>query len=108
MKRFSCAYLHGEVELTDERERHIAARHPDLYEAHWPRVAETIADPDQVRRSRRDPRTGLFTRWFVDVEGGKFVVAAVVAEESTGRLFLSTAYMTRRLSQGVSIEWHRN
>jgi hypothetical protein len=62
MASFPCPYLNGEVELTDERERQIAARHPDLYQAHWPRVAETIADPDQVRWSRRDPNTRLLTR----------------------------------------------
>ncbi len=29
MTRFSCPYLHGEVELTDEREQHMAESHPD-------------------------------------------------------------------------------
>jgi len=108
MTRFPCPYLHGAVELTDERERHIAGRHPDLYREHWPRVAEAIADPDQVRRSGRDPSTRLLTRWFAAVEGGKYVVAAVVTEVGTGRHWLSTAYIARRLSQGVNVEWQRN
>ena len=30
MNRFPCPYLGGEVELTEERERHITERHPDL------------------------------------------------------------------------------
>ena len=30
MSRFPCPYLKGNVELTEERERHIAERHPDL------------------------------------------------------------------------------
>jgi hypothetical protein len=28
--RFSCPYLAGEVELTEEREKHIVERHPEL------------------------------------------------------------------------------
>lgn len=108
MTRFPCPYLHGEVELTDEREQHIARRHPDLYHKYWRRVAETIADPDQVRCSARDPSTRLLTRWFAAAEGGKYVVAAVVTNSGTGRHWLSTAYMARRLSQGVRIEWQRN
>ena len=50
MSRFPCPYLKGEVELTEERERHIAERHPDLLPEHRERVAETLGDPDQVRR----------------------------------------------------------
>ena len=30
MARFACPYLRAEVELSDQRERHIAERHPDL------------------------------------------------------------------------------
>jgi hypothetical protein len=41
------------VELTDERERHIAENHPDLLPEHGDRFAETLADADQVRFSAR-------------------------------------------------------
>jgi len=34
MTKFSCPYLGGEVELSDERERHIAEHHPDLLPDH--------------------------------------------------------------------------
>ncbi len=44
MCRFPCPFLQGEVELTEERERHIAARHPDLLPEHRERIAETLAD----------------------------------------------------------------
>ena len=30
MKKFDCPYLNNVVELTKERESHIAERHPDL------------------------------------------------------------------------------
>jgi len=31
MTRYPWPYLRGEVELTEEREQHIAERHPDLF-----------------------------------------------------------------------------
>jgi hypothetical protein len=48
--RFSCPYLKGEVELTRERERHIAERHPDLLPEHRDRLATTLAGPDTIRQ----------------------------------------------------------
>ena len=50
MSRFPCPYLAGEVDLTEERERYIAARHPNLLPEHRHRIAETLGHPDQVRR----------------------------------------------------------
>jgi hypothetical protein len=47
MTHFSCPYLQSTVELSDERERHIA---------------DTLIDPDQVRRSARFGNARLFTR----------------------------------------------
>lgn len=38
MALFSCPYLQGEVELTDERETHIAEQHPDLLPEHRDRL----------------------------------------------------------------------
>ncbi len=70
MALFQCPYLGGEVELTAEREAHITAQHPDLLPIFRDKLAETLADPDQVRRSVRFGNARLFTRWFVDVRAG--------------------------------------
>jgi hypothetical protein len=43
---FPCPYLQSEVELTEERERHIVERHPDLLPEHRVCIADTLADPD--------------------------------------------------------------
>lgn len=43
MNRFPCTYLNGEVELTEERERHITERHPDLLPEHRKQLIETVA-----------------------------------------------------------------
>ena len=52
MQTFPCPYLKSEVELTDERETYIAQTHPDLLPEYLPQVKQTLADPDQVRRTQ--------------------------------------------------------
>jgi len=105
MGPFSCPFLGVEVHLTDERERHIADRHPDLLPAHRARIGRTLADPDQVRRSTRFAGARLFSRWYDDVAGGKHIVVVVVS--TGGRFWIITAYIARRLAEG-EIEWARN
>lgn len=108
MSRFSCPYLQGEVELTEERERHIAERHPELLPEHRDRIAQTLADPDQVRKSTRFGSARLFSRWYTDLREGKHVVVVVVSErEPRARHWIITAYMARKLVQG-DMEWERN
>jgi len=107
MSRFACPYLKGEVELTEERERHIAERHPDLLPEHRQRVREVLADPDQVRRSIRFGGARLFSRWFADVRRGRHVVVVVVSELARERHWIVTAYITRKLAQG-EVEWRRS
>jgi hypothetical protein len=100
--------LKGEVELTDEREHHIAERHPDLLPEHRDRIADTLAEPDQVRSSARFGSAKLFSRWYYDVRRGKHVVVVVVSEPDPGeRRWIITAYMARKLSEG-EVEWPRD
>lgn len=80
MGLFPCPYLDVDVELTTEREQHIAERHPELLPEHRQRIGDTLASPDEVRFSRRFAEARLFSRWFEDVRGGKFVVVVVVSE----------------------------
>lgn len=108
MERFACPYLQGEVELSDERERHIVARHPDLFPAYRTRIAETLADPDHVRRSPRFGSARLFSRWYDDPGTGKHVVVVVVSEaDPRQRHWIITAYAARRLAEG-EVEWGRS
>lgn len=107
MSRFSCPYLRAEVELTEERERHIAERHPDVLPDHLGQVAETLADPDQIRRSRRFGNARLFSRWYTDMKRGKHLVVVVVSDaDTTNRHWIITAHLTRRLAEG-EVEWSR-
>ncbi len=70
MQTFPCPYLNGEVELTDEREAHIAQTHPDLLPEYLAQLKQTLADPDLIRRSLRMSAAGLFYRWFDAVRQG--------------------------------------
>lgn len=108
MRTFPCPYLNGEVELTDEREAHIAYTHPDLLPEYMAQIGQTLADPDQVRRSTRVHAARLFYKWFDDVRRGKYVVVVVVSEAlPVERHWIITAYITRRLA-GEEAEWRRN
>jgi hypothetical protein len=108
MPRFSCPYLRDEVDLTEEREEHIANRHPDLLPEHRHHIADTLAEPDLVRRSARLTNARLFSRWFDTIRGGKHVVVVVLSESvPAARHWIVTAYLARRLAEG-EVEWQRS
>ena len=106
--RLPCPYLHGEVELTAEREQHIAEKHPDPLPEHQGLIGETLADPDGVYRSRRSGDTRRFARWYDTIRGGKHVVVVVITQgPPPHRRWIVTAYIARRLPTGV-VEWTRS
>ncbi len=105
--RFSCPYLAGEVELTEEREKHIGDRHPELLPKFRDRIRVTLAEPHEVRHSARSAHARLFSRWFDDIMGGKHVVVVVVSEGMAHRHWVITAYLVSKLGQG-DLEWTRS
>jgi hypothetical protein len=108
MAQLPCPFLSGEVELTVERERHIAERHPDLLPDHYDLMAATLADPDLVRRSLHLGNARLFSRRFDHIRRGQHVVVVVVSEPGPDRRnWIVTAYFARRLAEGEP-EWLRN
>jgi hypothetical protein len=104
MKQFVCPYIGGEVELTDEREQHISTTHPDLLPNYLSQLEETLADPDQVRRSTRMEDALLFSKRFEAIKGGKHIVVVVVTEQA--RHWIITAYLARRLTGGL-LAWQK-
>jgi len=107
MKRYPCPYFTSNVELTEERARHIAERHPDLLPAYAERIAQVLAEPDLVRRSSRFGSARLFSRSFPSLSGSHVVVVVVSEAEPSPRHWVITAYKARRLSGG-EIEWERS
>ena len=106
MARIPCPYLEADVELSAERESHIRERHPELLPLFRDPLIRTLCDPDEVRSSARLGKARLFSRWFDSIKGGKHVVVVVVSEHS-GRHWVVTAYLARRLAEGV-VEWKRS
>ena len=107
MSWIPCPYLAHLVELTEEREGHILEEHPDLLPRYWGQLLRTVADPDEVRKDARYGATRLFSRWFDEVEGGKFIVVAIMSQPPPAkRDWVLTAYIARRLGRRV-IEWKR-
>jgi len=108
MTTFPCPYLRAEVELTEERERHIMEQHPDLLPEHRERIMLTEADPDEVRPDPEAANTRLFVRWFHDLRAGKHVAVVVVTDaRPVARHWIVTAYVARRLAKGEA-EWRRS
>lgn len=89
------------MELTEERERHITERHPDLLPDYYDLIADTLATPDLVRRSPRLGNARLISQWFNQVRDGKHLVAVVVSDPGPNRRhWIVTAYFTRLLAEG--------
>lgn len=108
MALFPCPYLECDVELTEEREKHIAEQHPDLLPQYRDEIAGTLAAPDSIRRSERFGNARLFTRWFDTVRDGKHLVVVVVTDPAPAqRHWIITAYIARKLAGGVT-EWTRS
>lgn len=107
MPLLPCPYIGTDVELTEEREQHIAERHPDLIPEHRELIARTLADPDQVRHSTHFSGAHLFSRWYNGLGGGKYVVVVVVSDAVHDRHWIVTAYIARSLVEG-EVEWQRS
>jgi len=103
-----CPYLDTDVELSEDRERHIRSHHPDLLPGYGGRMLETVADPDEVRGSARVGNAKLFTKWYADLRGGKYVVVVVISDPGRkSHPWIITAYMARKLKEG-EIEWRKS
>lgn len=106
--RFPCPYLNGEVELTAEREQHIADNHPDLLPEYRSGITETLLGPDEIRRSRQFSNALLFSKRYEDALGGKNIVIVVMTgADSNDRHWIITAYLARKLAGGETI-WNKN
>ena len=81
----------GEVELTDERERHIVEFHPEmrLYRQY---LTEAIAKPDTIRRSIFDPQVRILYYFLKNAD--KYLAIVVKIDH---RKFILTAYTTHEI-----------
>lgn len=97
---FFCPYLGAEVELTDEREQHIRVSHPGTLPDYRSELVETLAEPDLVRPSDRDPRGLRFSKWFDSIRTGRYFVVVTISDSDPTRHWMITAYTARKLARG--------
>lgn len=65
------------------------------------RIRETIAEPDLVAPSRRDPQARLISKWYTERGGGRHLVVVVIEHQGPPkRAFVTTAYMSSRSVPG--------
>lgn len=92
------------VELTEERWQHIVIEHPEVID-HKEKIPIVLADPDYVKRSKRDEHVILYYRYFADIFDGKYLLVAV--KKDLLRSFVVTGYVTRSVMQGETL-WERS
>ena len=96
------------MELTEERAGHIAERHPELLPEHLNKLVETLAQPEEIRRSAILQNGRMLSKWFEDFQNGKHVVVVVISDlEKNNRHWIITAYVARKLMEGET-EWKRD
>ena len=87
------------IQLTDESWEHITERRPYMA-AFWEEMRETLREPDEIRRSIKDPERGrLYFKWYYGtIKGDKWV--CVVAKMLTAEAFITTSYVTGKIRGG--------
>lgn len=88
------------VRTSENYWQRLIAKHPDIADLE-DFVQQTLADPDEIRRSSRDKRVLLF---YLARSERRWVVA--VARRLNGYGFLITAYQTDAIKEGEST-WRR-
>ena len=87
------------IRLTDEGWAHILAEHVYMT-ALRNEIGETLREPDEIRRSIRDPERGrLYYKWYYGtIQGDKWV--CVVVKTLPDEAFVTTAYVTGKIRRG--------
>jgi hypothetical protein len=92
------------IRLTDERLHHLETDHPEMI-GQISRIAETLADPDWIIRSRTDATVELFDRWYTSTPvTAKFL--CVVIKALPDDPFMITAYHTDAVKRG-EVLWEK-
>jgi hypothetical protein len=92
------------IRLTEERRLHLETEHPEMT-GQVPRIAETLASPDKIMRSRTDETVELFYKSYPSTSvTSKFlcIVVKVLPHDN----FAITAYYTDTIKRG-EILWEK-
>lgn len=109
LERLDCqSEANTEVVLTGERAGHIRSSHPEM-EALLGVIRDTVLDPDEVHRNKKDTQMAVFYRALGDAH---FLRVAVLMQPAAGRLAHSVitarkAYRTEVARGQVRLAWRR-
>ena len=92
------------IRLTDERLHHLETDHPKMARQ-TSCIAETLANPDRIVRSRTDATVELFYKWYTSTPvTAKFLCVVVKAVRDDP--FMITAYHTDAVKRG-EVLWEK-
>jgi len=103
MKWFSDIY-DRRIRLTSERQEHIEADHPEMFEQ-IDKIENTLLNPDKIVRSRTDPQVELFYQYYRSTPVTEKHLCVIV-KVSVSELFIITAHFTDKI-RGGEILWER-
>ena len=92
------------IRLTAERRRHLETAHPEMVDE-VSRVAETLANPDTIVRSRTDEMVELFYKHYPSTPVTDKVLCTVVKALPNDH-FIITAYDTDTIKRG-DVLWEK-
>jgi hypothetical protein len=95
-----CPYLSADVELTDERVAHIRSTHPAEAQHILDGLSLVVREPESVYVRAGGEDQYLLARKVDLPTGSKHIVVIVVRQDESKRLWVITAFITRRLSGG--------
>lgn len=87
MRKYNSTF--GDIELTDERLKHILTFHPEI-RSKSKQIGEVLRNPDLIRPSRRDDAVMIF---YKQLKNDKWFAVVV---KMNARHFVLTAYITSR------------
>src|SRR5262245_36237176 len=92
------------IRLTDERLQHLETDHPEMA-GQVARIAETLAAPDGIVRSRTDVTVELVYKWYTSTPvTAKFL--CVIVKAIPDDPFMITAYHTDAIKRGEEL-WEK-
>ncbi len=92
--------LNFTVRTSEEYWEKLIIKHPDIGDLEV-EIQQALTDPDEIRRSSRDPNLLLF---YLVLKEKRWVVA--VTRRLNGDGFLITAYQTDAIKEGETL-WHK-
>ncbi|MEE8167960.1 MAG: hypothetical protein V3T58_03700 [Candidatus Hydrothermarchaeales archaeon] len=81
----------------------VESKHP-IIKRYEKEVKETLREPDEIRKSRKDPKVQLYYRRYKNLEN-RYV--CVLIKQLNGEGFIVTAYLADKIKRG-NVIWQRN